>query len=277
LIHRPFQIRSPHGGALKGDVRFREGPPPRGAVVVVHGFKGHMSSGFLPSLCTSLALEGHAVVSFDFSLNGVGPGDETVTRMEEFARNTYSREVDELSQVLREVGGGELTPLRPRRIGVLGYSRGGAAAILSAREVPAVDALVTWAAIDHLDRWTEETIQEWRQEGVVHVFDQGTGRHLPLSVDLLEDFLANRERLDLARAAAEVAAPWLIVHGKDDLTVPWKEGEGLARISGRARLVLIEGAGHAFEMEEPFRESTPAYDEALRASVQHFRTHVGGE
>ena len=276
MIHRPFQLESPQGGVLKGDVRVREGPPPRSAVVVVHGFKGHMDSGFLPHISTSLVLEGHAVVSFDFSLNGVGPGDEIVTRLDEFSRNTYSREVDELNLVLREVAEGELLPLRPRRVGILGYSRGGAIAILSAIEV-SVDALVTWASIDHLDRWTEETVREWREKSVVHVFDQGTGRHLPLSVDLLEDFLANRERLDVARAAARVTVPWLIVHGKEDLTVPWKEGEGLARISGHARLVLIEEAGHAFEVGSPFTSSTPTLDEALRVSVRHLGTHLGRE
>ena len=260
---------------INGDVRMREGPPPRTAIVVVHGFKGFKDWGFFPHLCTRLAVEGHAVISFNFSHNGIGPDPEAFSDLEGFSRNTITREVDELNHVLKSVAAGELTSRPPRRIGLLGHSRGGAVAILAAGETPGVDALATWGAIDHLDRWTETTIREWRETGVMYVLNQRTGQHLPLSIDLLEDYEANRERLDLRRVAASVEVPWLIVHGKEDLTVSVQEAERLTNRSGTARLHLIEGAGHTFETMHPFTGSTPALEEALASSSRHFLSYLG--
>ena len=275
MIHNTFQLESPRGGIINGDVRMREGPPPRTAIVVVHGFKGFKDWGFFPHLCTRLAVEGHAVISFNFSHNGIGPDPELFSDLEGFSRNTISREVDESNHVLKSVAAGELTSRPPGRIGLLGHSRGGAVAILSAVETPEVDVLATWGAVDHLDRWTETTIREWRETGVMYVLNQRTGQHLPLSIDLLEDYEANRERLDLHSAAASVAAPWLIVHGKEDLTVPVQEGERLANRSGTARLHLIEEAGHTFEATHPFTGAPQALEEALAASIQHFSSYLG--
>ena len=150
-------------------------------------------------------------------------------------------------------------------------------AILSTRESPQVDALATWAAIDHLDRWTEETLEEWKRKGVIHVFEERLGIHLPVSVDLLDDYLAQAQRLNVHAAAQEVEVPWLIVHGREDLTVPWEEGEALARVSGRARLSFLEGAGHTLEVTHPLQEVTPALDQAIRLSTEHFERHLGGD
>jgi pimeloyl-ACP methyl ester carboxylesterase len=277
LIHNTFQLTSPQGGAINGDVRMREGPPPRTAIVVVHGFKGFKDWGFFPHLCTRLAVDGHAVVSFNFSHNGIGPDPELFTDLEGFSRNTLTREVDELNHVLKSVVAGKLTSRPPRRIGMLGHSRGGAVAILAAGETPEVDVLTTWGAVDHLDRWTEATIKEWREKGVMYILNQRTGQHLPLSIDLLEDYEANRIRLDLGRIAPSLEVPWLIVHGKEDLTVSVQEGERLSKHSGTTRLHLIEGAGHTFEAVHPFAGSTPALEEALASSIRHFRNHLGEE
>ena len=70
MIHRRFAVFAPHlneGEIIRGDVRYAEGPAPRTAIIVVHGFKGYKDWGFFPHLCERLAIAGHAVVSFNFS------------------------------------------------------------------------------------------------------------------------------------------------------------------------------------------------------------------
>ena len=188
-----------------------------------------------------------------------------------------TREVDELNHVLEAVSAGELTSVPPGRLGLLGHSRGGADAILSSHETGLVDALVTWGAIDHLERWATEIVREWEENGVLYVVDQRTGQRLPLAVDVLKDYRVNRERLDLHAAASALTPPWLIVHGEEDLTVPVGEGRRLAGSSREARLLILEGAGHTFEAEHPFKGSTPSLDRALAASIRHFRRHLGGD
>ncbi len=239
MILRPFELRGPRGGIIRGDLYQREGPPPRSAVVVVHGFKGFRRWGFFPHVCAQLTLQGYFVVSFDFSHNGIGSDLETLSELDAFSRNTMTREVDELNRVLEVVSAGELTSGSPGRLGLLGHSRGGADAILSSHETGLVDALVTWGAIDHLERWGTEIVREWEKTGVLYVVDQRTGQRLPLALEVLEDYRVNRERLDLHAAAAALTPPWLIVHGEEDLTVPVEEGRRLAERSREARLLTL--------------------------------------
>src|SRR4029077_12193846 len=48
-----------------------------------------------------------------------------------------------------------------------------------------------------------------------------------------------------------LATPSRIVWGRDDRIVPSECGERYAKTLGRARLVVVEGAGHFVEMEKP--------------------------
>ena len=278
MIHRRFEILAPHldrGEIIRGDVRYAEGPAPRTAVVVVHGFKGYKDWGFFPHLCERLAIAGHAVVSFNFSRNGVGDDLDSFSELERFAANTFSRELEDLSWIVETLTGGDILSRRPERVGLMGHSRGGGAAILHARSDPRLSALVTWAAVARYDRWTQETKAEWRESGRVHVLNSRTGQQMPLDVSLLKDFEANASRLSVVGAAGDVQAPWLVVHGRHDVTVPESEARELVRASaGKARLVLVEKAGHTFEVGHPFQAASPQLTEAVDATIRHFAQHL---
>lgn len=275
MIHRPFTRTLEPGVVIRGDVRSPDRPP-RSAVVVVHGFKGFKDWGFFPHACERLAEAGHAVVSFNFSHNGVGDDPLEFTELERFAANTLARELDELHRVIDEAREGTLLGRLPERLGVLGHSRGGGQAILAAAEHRGVDAIATWAAVSDFDRWSHEVKAEWRERGRITVLNSRTGQEMPLDVGLLDDFEANRERLDIVAAARRVSVPWLIVHGLDDETVDPDEGRRLAGLASSGRLVLVEGAGHTFEARHPFAGSTPQLDRALEATVEHFDRHLSG-
>lgn len=280
MLHWTFQESPPgaeDGELIRGDVRMPEGAPPRTAVVLVHGFKGFKDWGFFPWVAEQLAAAGHAVVSFNFSRNGIGPDLESFTELERFGRNTLSRELDELLWVLERVEEGEWVRRRPRKIGLLGHSRGGGDAVLAAREHGAVEALVTWSAVATFDRWDRETKEEWREDGVVYVLNSRTGQQMPLEVSLLEDFEAHQERLDIEAAAARVEASWLIVHGRSDLSVDEEDARRLARASGDARLLLVDGAGHTFEVGHPFEGPSPELLQAMETTRSHFHAHLDPE
>lgn len=277
MIHLPFDRDLPGGRVIRGDVRLPEGPPPRSAVVLVHGFKGFKDWGFLPWVARRLVAARHGVVSFNFSGSGVQREATHFTDLEGFARNTLSVELEELALVLELVRAGDLLPRRPRSVGVLGHSRGGGDAILLAGAGTPLDALVTWSSVATFDRWSEETRREWRERGRIYVLDTRTGQQLPLDVALLEDFERNRTRLDVTARSRSVAAPWLIVHGVDDVTVHAEEARELARAAPGARLVLVEGAGHTYEVGHPFRSPSPQLEEATDATLRHFARHLLGE
>lgn len=274
MIRLPFSREPRPGDTIRGDLRIPDGPPPRAAVVIAHGFKGYKDWGFFPWVAEQLAGAGYAVVSFNFSRNGIGGDPDRISDLDRFASNTVSLEREDLRFLLAETLEGDLLPRRPKRAALLGHGRGGGHAVLAAAGVPGVGALVTWASVSHFDRWTEETKALWRAQGRVWVLNQRTGVQMPVGVGLLEDFEAHREALDVAHAAARVGCPWLILHGTDDLTVWPGEAEALARANPAARLHRVHGAGHAFETAHPFEGATPQLREAMDRTLEHLRRHL---
>ncbi|HEX3556415.1 MAG TPA: hypothetical protein VIA62_24610 [Thermoanaerobaculia bacterium] len=72
-------------------------------------------------------------------------------------------------------------------------------------------------------------------------------------------------------------APWLIVHGADDETVPVEEGRRLAGRAGgegEKELRVIPGASHTFGSRHPFAGPTPQLIQALNATQRWFRAHL---
>jgi dipeptidyl aminopeptidase/acylaminoacyl peptidase len=277
VIHRRITLASRLGEAIHGDLRLPESPGPHPAVIVCHGFKGFKDWGFHPWLGERLAAAGFAAVHFSFSRNGVR-GDGDIEDLDAFRRNTLSIERDDLDTVLDAALSGEVDPwLDPARVGLMGHSRGGGIALVGAAERREVRALVTWAAVSHFDRIADEaTLEEWRRTGVYEVVNSRTGQRLPMGVDFLDDVLRNLPRLDLRAAAARLEAPWLIVHGLADETVPIDEARALHRASGkRAALLALDGAGHTFGAVHPFAGPTPHLEEALGQTIEHLREALG--
>jgi pimeloyl-ACP methyl ester carboxylesterase len=100
-----------------------------------------------------------------------------------------------------------------------------------------------------------------------------TGQVFRLHRDFLDDLDAHAERLGVARAAARLAVPHLILHGEADEAVPLAEGRELAA-AGRGELRVIPGAGHTFGAVHPFAGRTPALDQALAATRDFLRRHL---
>ena len=102
-----------------------------------------------------------------------------------------------------------------------------------------------------------------------------TGQELPLGLETLADVEENRERLDLAAAAARRRAPWLIVHGGGDETVPAAEAEALARHAADPyELCMIDEASHTFGARHPFAGPTPHLIAAINATQTWLRRYV---
>jgi dienelactone hydrolase len=276
----PFTLHRPGGGALHGLIDLPEAPGCCPVVVICHGFKGFMEWGFFPALAALLAERGIVAVRFNLAGAGMRPGDERVSDPQAFRDNTYSAELNDLLRVL-EAAGTELAPDRidARRLGLFGHSRGGGAAILAAASEPwreRVRALVTWAAICRVDRYTEAEKRSWRGTGELPVVNSRTGQQLALGRVLLEDVERHAAgRLDILAAAGRLAAPWLIVHGADDESVPAGEASELAaHTAGTHELLLVEGASHTFGARHPFAGPTPFLIQALNATLAWYRRYL---
>lgn len=262
-------------GDILIDLRSGDRTRPRPAVLVLHGFKGFKDWGMFPPLAERLARAGFTSISFNLSGSGVDDAGE-FTLPERFARATFSGDLGDIGRVMDAVAGGRLGFPAPSSIGFLGHSRGGGLGVLAAAADRRIGALVTWAAISHVHRFPPEDIVAWRARGQMDIVNSRTGQVLPVFTDVLDDTSEfGSSTLNITAAAARLAAPWLIVHGESDPTVPIAEARALrAGSEERAELLVLPGAGHTFETVHPWQGPTPAFSAAADASLLWFVRHL---
>jgi uncharacterized protein len=264
----PFDIPCADGLLIRGEAYLAE--TPIGSVIVAHGFKGFAHWAFFPYLARTLAQDGLNAITFDFSGSGIGADRESFVQAEAFAHNTFSRELEDL-ELVEDYG-------RRRKwihgkFGLFGHSRGGGMAILyAAAEAADVSSLVTWAAISYPNRWSPEDVITWRKRGHTEITNSRTGQVMRLETDLLDDVeLHGKTKVNIEAAAAKIKAPWLIIHGTADETVPSSEAEHLHSLSkGMSTLRLIEGANHGFSATHPLNEVPPVLEKVVLETAKFF-------
>ena len=263
-----FEIPCADGLFIRGEVYPAESP--LGSVIICHGFKGFAHWAFFPYLARTLAENGLTAMTFDFSGSGIGPDRETFTQPDAFARNTFSKEQEDIENVVdyarrkKTING---------KFGLFGHSRGGGMAIIyAAAQDSDVKALVTWASIGRTNWWTPEEAVIWRQRGYVEITNSRTGQVMRLGTDLLDDVeLHGNTKLNIAAAAAKIKVPWLIIHGTGDETVRSMEAELLHELSPRvSTLRLVEGANHGFDAKHPLTEVPPVLESVVQETVKFF-------
>jgi dienelactone hydrolase len=248
--------------------------------VICHGFKGFMDWGFFPGLAELLAARGFTAIRFNFFGSGMRPGDELVTDLEAFRTATFGRDLEDLEAVFAAAGT-EIAAGRVdrHRLGLLGHSRGGGTALLAAASPflrNELAALVTWSAVSSFDRIGFPDRESWQRSGEITILNARTGQELPIGFEVREDLEARRDEYDLLAAAGRRTAPWLIVHGAHDETVPPSEAQALhQRAAEPRRLLMVEGATHTFGAQHPFTGPTPQLIAALNATQTWLRDHLG--
>lgn len=263
-----FDIPCADGLFIRGEVYPAESPV--GSVIVCHGFKGFAHWAFFPYLARTLAENGLTAVTFDFSGSGIGPDRETFTQPDAFARNTFSKEQDDIENV---VDYARRKKIIDGKFGLFGHSRGGGMAIIyAAAQEAEVKSLVTWSSIGRTNWWTPEEAAIWRQRGYSEVTNSRTGQVMRLGTDLLDDVELNgNTKLNIPAAAAKIKMPWLIIHGTGDETVRSAEAERLHELSPRvSTLRLIEGANHGFDAKHPLSEVPPVLEKVVLETVKFF-------
>jgi uncharacterized protein len=263
-----FEIPCADGLVIRGDMY----PARRevGSVIVCHGFKGFARWAFFPYLAQSLAAAGLRAVTFDFSGSGIGRDRESFTQPDAFAGNTFSREQDDIENV---VDYARRRKFVDGKFGLFGHSRGGGMAIIyAASHTSEVNSLVTWASIGRPNWWTPAEANLWRQRGYLEVVNSRTGQTMRLDTDLLDDVeLHGTTKVNIAAAAEKIKMPWLIVHGTGDETVPVDEARRLQELSSRvSTLRMIEGANHTFGAKHPLTEVPRDLETVVRETVTFF-------
>ncbi|HET7710434.1 MAG TPA: hypothetical protein VFL80_00745, partial [Thermoanaerobaculia bacterium] len=97
----------------------------------------------------------------------------------------------------------------------------------------------------------EETTRQWRRDGFYDVLNARTRQMMRMSTEILDDYEAHRERLDILAATARLPCPLLVIHGAADESVPAAEASEIFGAARNASRVLIGGASHTYNAIHP--------------------------
>jgi pimeloyl-ACP methyl ester carboxylesterase len=264
-----FKIINKKGDNITTDFRYKEESENLPLLIFVHGFKGFKDWGCFPYMMEKFAENNIFAVSFNFSYNGVGEKENEMiefTRLDLFAKNTFSRELDDLGSVLDF-----LEDNRKKynydfeNLTLAGHSRGGGIAILKTAEDKRVKNLITLASVSEFDRYTEERKKEWKKKGYFQVLNTRTKQYMRMNYTLIEDLERNSDRLNIKKAVSKISVPYLIIHGEEDLAVDYSEAVELYSISNKSltKLELIANTGHTFGAVHPFAGTTEALEKVI--------------
>ncbi len=275
-----FTLTGAEGAPIRGDLYLPDAARAP-LVIVIHGFKGFKDWGFFPWLGAHLAQAGLAAACINLSHCGVGDNPETFERLDLFERDTWSKRLHDTRQVIEAARHNLLSDKgepNPGRLGLLGHSMGGAAALLAATEDPGVRSIATLAGVAYANRIPEDIAREQlRHLGHVAIKNSRTGQVMRIGREFFEEIWADPQRYDTLAAASRVSAPWLIVHGADDATVPLAEAHELLQAANagphegeNVRMLTLDGTGHTFDASHPFSTPSVNLERAADAVVSHF-------
>jgi len=283
IIERLFQLSTPSGADLYGDIRWRAKTPEvqdgkLPVIIVCHGFKAFKDWGPFPAIGRHFAEAGFVSIVFNFSHNGIGKNFRKFSEREKFSINTFSLELDDVTTILDAVSNHRIDcPLIDKsNIGIVGHSRGGGIAIIKGSEDGRIKAVAGWSTVSYFNRYTEGQRKRWREKGYVGIPSINPESLFRLRTDLLDDLEKNGERLNIKRAVHDLSKPLLLIHGTADIPVPIDEVKSLYEESDKTitELILLDGVGHMYGARHPYNKPAPTMNRVLDLTSTWFHKYL---
>ncbi len=223
--HRVEAVEIPVGDLSLGGLLYTDPGPILGrqpAVIVLRGWlpAGSHGAAFVSAAAYGLQQRGYAALAL--SMRGWRPSGGR--------DDCGGRQPDDILAALDWLA--QRPEVDPSAMALLGYSQGGQVALLAAARAANLGAVVAYAAPSELARWRETTDVEGIVDYVNAVCSAGEGL---------------RPRSPL-HAAASIAPPVLLVHGKRDTRVPVEQSllmqQAMQAAGRKVRVEFLEDADH---------------------------------
>jgi len=253
-------------------------------IIISHGFKGWKDWGFLPYISEQLAESGAITICFNYSLNGMIDGSVLVENPNDFASNTVSAELEDLDFLITSFIDGKIESTKKidaiwnGEIFLLGHSMGGGISLLLTSQQERsyhrmIKAISLWASVGKWDRYTARQKAEWRKTGYVEFLNNRTSQTLRIDIGWLNDMENHSYYLSLTAAAARLDVPALLVHGRQDKTIPISEIELLINSDKNNMLKThyINTANHTFGSDMIMGNPSATLIEALDITKEFYK------
>lgn len=228
-------------------------------VVFCHGYKGFKDWGAWDLVAKAFAKAECCFVKFNFSHNG-----GTMTQpidfpdLEAFGQNNYTKELEDLEDMLNLLMANEEINkiIDLKKIILIGHSRGGGIVTVKASEDKRISHLISWAGVSNFENRTVTigNLEEWKKEGVKYSINGRTKQQMPHYYQFYQDFVENKERLNVEHSVKRLRIPHLIAHGINDPSVLFSEAKDLHSWNPKSELLAIEGCDHVFNTKHPWNK-----------------------
>ncbi|AZQ63141.1 hypothetical protein EI427_13095 [Flammeovirga pectinis] len=270
-----FVLTSKHNNKrFVADARWVSDHTKKPTVILVHGFKGFKDWGAFNVIADQFANLGYCCVKLNFSSDGTTIDHPfEVTDLDAFGNNNFSKELDDLGVLIDWLHSNEcpIGTIDLSKLYLLGHSRGGGVVLLKTAEDSRIKKVATLASIPQVNTFSEETVEQWKKEGVIHVVNGRTGEELPLYFQAVEDYYAHEDRLSMMKVLPTVKQPILHIHGDADETVPVQAMHFLHQLNPNSECKIIEGASHTFGTKHPWTDNTLSKD--MQTAIDYVLDH----
>lgn len=271
-----LRINGSKGKPIVMDIFYKESEMPKPIVIFCHGFKGFKNWGHYDLLAAEFASHDFVFFKFNFSYNGTtleNPSD--FEDLDAFGNNNFSVELDDLGLVIDFIEkNAEKYSGDKNKIFLIGHSRGGGIAILKTGEDKRIKKLSTWASVkDAADFFIHQDVEKWKSDGFIYTLNSRTQQNMPLNYQIYENYIANKDRLDISKAAVNIHVPWFIVHGTSDEAVQFSSAEKLHQLNNNSVLFRLEHGNHTFGGKHPWEQVNLPVDakKAIDATILFFK------
>lgn len=256
-IESNFILERKDNKPLVIDVLFNREKENQPIVIFCHGYKGFKDWGAWNLMAKQITNAGFCFIKFNFSHNG-GTAQEPIDfpDLEAFGNNNYTKELDDLGDIIDWVVQcfKENTFINTSKIYLIGHSRGGGICILKTAEDSRIKKLITLASVCDFEKRTATigNLEQWEKEGVKYVTNGRTKQQMPHYYQFYQDFIQNKDRLNIKAACKKLAVPHLIIHGQEDTSIKLTEAENIHKWNSTSKLCIIKNANHVFNTKHPW-------------------------
>ena len=221
-------------------------------ILFIHGFMGFKDWGCWNLMQDLFVNQGFGFCKFNLSHNG-GTVDNPVDFPDEnaFAKNTYSKELYDVHEIINWISSHFLTPYE---LILIGHSRGGGIAALVNHEM--IIKKIFLAPISSFDKRfpIDDELDEWKIKGYRTILNSRTKQQLKQNIAFWEDFNIHATELSIENSCVKNFTPALVIHGNNDESVAIEEGKNIADWLG-CKLIEIAGANHTFGATQPWKQN----------------------